>query len=206
MGQLKRSQDKNGRNVAVHFLDLPSRADYPDYYQQTAMPLSLNMIEERLQRFEYENLEILESDLKRMVQNAKDYNNSRSAIFEDAERIRKALSNFMPKHNPAYMRPDYRAYPTPIPPELMDQIRGQSISSEGTGAPEKVKLVFSNPAARRRQSHATSSVGTPVVDGMDDAKVDLLGFLSELSEQEDAMYVHSFNPPSSSLSHTNIFF
>jgi hypothetical protein len=188
VGQLKRSQDKNGRNVAVHFLDLPSRSEYPDYYQRTAMPLSLNIIEQRLQNFEYENLEGLESDLKRMVQNAKDYNNSKSSIFEDAERIRKALSNFMPKHNPAYLRDDYRAYPTPIPQELYDQIRQQSISSEGTGAPEKVKLRFSNPAAVRRQSQVPSSTaGTPAISGGEDVKEEQLAFLKELSEQEDAM-------------------
>ncbi|KAJ9610578.1 hypothetical protein H2200_005355 [Cladophialophora chaetospira] len=188
VGQLKRSQDKNGRNVAIHFLDLPSRSEYPDYYQRTAMPLSLNMIEQRLQDFEYENLEGLESDLKRMVQNAKDYNNSKSSIFEDAERIRKALSNFMPKHNPAYLREDYRAYPTPIPQEMYDRIRGQSTSSEGTGAPEKVKLRFSNPAAARRQSQATlSSLGTPGANGGEDIKEEQLAFLQELSEQDDAI-------------------
>lgn len=141
-----------------------------------------------MQDFEYDTLEGLESDLKRMVQNAKDYNNSKSSIFEDAERIRKALSNFMPKHNPAYLREDYRAYPTPIPQELLDRTRGQSTSSEGTGAPEKVKLRFSNPAAGRRQSQATlSSIGASAVNGTDDVKEEQLAFLQELSEQDDAM-------------------
>lgn len=177
--QLKKSQDKNGRNVAVHFIDLPDRAEYPDYYQQIAMPLSLNMIEQRLENLEYENMEQLESDLKRMVQNAKDYNHSKSPIFEDAERIRKALSNFMPKHNPAYLRPDYRAYPTPIPQELLDQQRESSAASEANVPAEKVKLVFS----RRRRSEATPA--TP--SAKSDVKQDQLNFLNELSAQEDAM-------------------
>ncbi len=151
------------------------------------MPLSLNMIEQRLETFVYENLEALESDLKRMVQNAKDYNNSKSSIFEDAERIRKALSNFMPKHNPAYLREDYRAYPTPIPEDVYNQARHQSLSSEGTGAAEKVKIRFSNPAARRQSQATLSSVGTPAVNGGGDVKEEQLAFLQELSEQEDAM-------------------
>ncbi|OAP63239.1 hypothetical protein AYL99_02466 [Fonsecaea erecta] len=184
--QLKKSQDKNGRNVAIPFLDLPSKVDYPDYYQQIAMPLSLNMIEQRLENNEYDTLEMLESDLKRMVQNAKDYNSNRSSIFEDAERIRKALSNFMPKHNPAYLRPDYRAYPTPIPQELLDQVRRQSTSSEGTTAPERVKLVFPNPAVRRRQSEATPST-EPLSDAREDVREEQLKFLQDLSEQEDAI-------------------
>ncbi|EXJ78066.1 hypothetical protein A1O3_09227 [Capronia epimyces CBS 606.96] len=177
--QLKKSQDKNGRNVAVHFIDLPSRVEYPDYYQQIPMPLSLNMIEQRLESHEYETMEQLESDLKRMVQNAKDYNHSKSPIFEDAERIRKALSNFMPKHNPAYLRADYRAYPTPIPQELLDRPRDPSTASEANVPTEKVKLIFS----RRRQSEATPA--TPSVK--DDVRQDQLDFLKELSAQEDAI-------------------
>lgn len=165
-------------------MDLPSRTDYPDYYQSILMPLSLNMIEQRLENFEYETLEQLESDLKRMVQNAKDYNSSKSPIFEDAERIRKALSNFMPKHNPAYLRAEYRAYPTPIPQELLDQVEQNSVSPEETPAPEKVKLVFSNAAARRRQSEATRSTPGDVKENL---KEEQLKFLKELSEQEDAM-------------------
>ncbi|KIW20348.1 hypothetical protein PV08_00923 [Exophiala spinifera] len=180
VASLKRSQDKNGRNVAVHFLDLPDRDEYPDYYLSTAMPLSLNTIEERLKKFEYQNLEKLESDLKRMVQNAKDYNHYKSAIYEDAERIRKAISNFMPKHNPAYLRADYKAYSTPIPQELLDGLSKASTPSEAV-VPEKIKLTFST---KRRQSEAARS--TPG-DQSGDLKEELLKFLKELSEQEDAI-------------------
>lgn len=181
VGQLKKSHDKSGRNVAVHFIDLPSRDEYPDYYESTAMPLSLNTIEQKLENLEYENMEKLESDLKRMVQNAKDYNHVKSPIFEDAERIRKALSNFMPKHNPAYLRPDYRAYPTPIPQDLEGQPRGSTASSEVAAPPEKVKLVFSS---KRRQSGTARSTPaeTKVSPGEEQLK-----FLEELSAQEDAM-------------------
>lgn len=182
--QLKRSQDKNGRPVAGHFIDLPPRQGNERYYQQTAMPLSLNMIEQRLEKYEYANMEMLEADLKRLVQNAKDYNSSKSNVFEDAERIRKALSNYMPKHNPAYLRPDYRAYPTPIPQELIDRVRESSQgSSEAAVQPEKIKLHFSRNTARRR-SEVTPS--TPR-DTKADIKSELLSFLDELSEQDDAM-------------------
>ncbi|RVX67033.1 hypothetical protein B0A52_09247 [Exophiala mesophila] len=182
VSQLKRSQDKNGRNVAHHFIDLPSRVDYPDYYQQTPMPLSLNMIEQRLQDFQYQNMEELEADLKRMVQNAKDYNSNKSSIFEDAERIRKALSNYMPKHNPAYLRPDYRAYPTPIPQELLNQRRESSADNSDAVLvqPEKIKIHL-----KRRRSEATPSTLGNVAD--EDPKPAMLEFLDLLSSQEDAI-------------------
>ena len=51
-----------------------------------------------------------------MINNAKDFNNPGSVIFEDAERIRKLVFNFMKVHNPAYKEiPNYTAFPTPIP-------------------------------------------------------------------------------------------
>ena len=146
------------------------------------MPLSLNMIEHRLEKYEYENMEQLEADLKRMVQNAKDYNSSKSAIFEDAERIRKALSNYMPKHNPAYLRSEYRAYPTPIPQELADQARESSQGSSEVVV-QPIKLHFSRNPARRR-SEVTPS--TPL-ESKEESKPDYFLFLDDLSRQEDAM-------------------
>ena len=56
----------------------------------------------------------LESDVKRMVANAKSYNEKTSEIFADAERIRKMVSHFMSKNNPAYKDPNYTAFPTPL--------------------------------------------------------------------------------------------
>ena len=52
-----------------------------------------------------------------MVANAKLYNDKRSAIYEDAERVRKTASNFFTKYNPAYRDPTYVAVATPIPDE-----------------------------------------------------------------------------------------
>jgi len=58
----------------------------------------------------------LESDLRRMVQNAKEYNAPKSEIYEDAERIRKLVFNYMKQHNPEYAtNPDYTSFPTPLP-------------------------------------------------------------------------------------------
>jgi Bromodomain len=173
--QLKRSTDKNGREISGAFLDLPDRDEYPDYYQQIAMPISLNMIDEKLGRYEYQNMEQLEGDLKRMVQNAKDYNDSRSEIFQDAERIRKALSNFMPKHNPAYLDPEYRAVPTPIPQALLDRVRQSSVSTNATGS-ERVKIVL-----KQRASMPAST------DGEEDLQERMLLLLEDLSTQEHAV-------------------
>lgn len=82
------------------------------------MPVSIRVIERRLLRQEFANLAELESWLKRMVNNAKEYYNKNSTTFEDAERVRKATSNWMVRYNPAYKKlSNYAATPIPIPPD-----------------------------------------------------------------------------------------
>lgn len=101
-------------------------------------------------------METLESDLKRLVQNAKEFNSTKSEVYEDAERIRKALSNFMPKHNPSYLDPGYRAYPTPIPRDVFNnQQNGTPIpSAEGNVSSDSLKVVLPNTIGKRRKSTA----------------------------------------------------
>lgn len=81
------------------------------------MPISLRVIERKLYRQEFANLSELESWLKRMVTNAKEYYPKNSQNFEDAEKVRKAASNWFVKFNPAYKKiENYATTPCPIPP------------------------------------------------------------------------------------------
>jgi hypothetical protein len=79
----------------------------------------------------------LESDVKRLVVNAKQYNDKRSTVYEDAERLRKTASNFFTKHNPAYRNPSYVAIPTPIP--------GQSDEEAETEAARLSEMSLESP-------------------------------------------------------------
>lgn len=160
---------------------LPDKKEYPDYFEAIALPLSINMIDSKLKRGEYSNMTALESDLKRMVQNAKDYNSSKSEVFEDAERIRKALSNFMTKHNPAYQDPEYKAAPTPIPEHVSKPASRSSPASGSEHGTIKLRL---NTGSRPR----SAAPSEPVENGSSDAstKQAQLDLLDELSMQPDA--------------------
>ena len=61
----------------------------------------------------------VESDLKRMVFNAKAFNEKTSELHRDAEKIRKMVTHHMKerKLNPAYADPTYASFPTPLPDE-----------------------------------------------------------------------------------------
>lgn len=178
---LKKSQDKHGRLIASEFMALPDKVQYPDYFEATALPLSINMIDSKLKRGEYDNMTALESDLKRMVQNAKDYNSSKSEVFEDAERIRKALSNFMTKHNPAYQDPEYRAAPTPIPDHM---VKAASRGSPASGSEHGTIKLRLNTGSRPRSAAPSEPVENSSPDGS--MKQDQLDLLDELSIQPDA--------------------
>ncbi|KAK3942759.1 Bromodomain-containing protein [Diplogelasinospora grovesii] len=116
--QIRRTKDKSGRIVAGYFEELAPREGNEDYYRRIRLPISLKTIERKLHNQDFENLAELESYFKRMVSNAKDYFPKGSEVFEDAERVRKALSNYMTKTNPAYkLIPQYSCQATPLPPE-----------------------------------------------------------------------------------------
>lgn len=126
------SLDDSGRRVATYFEKLPSRERNAEYYKKTRMPISLGMIEKKLDNGEFDTLAELESYFKRMIANAKEFYSRSDPTFEDAERLRKALSNHMTRTNPAYQDKTYQAIPTALPPEGSDDEEAE----EGAGGEE----------------------------------------------------------------------
>ena len=68
-----------------------------------------------MERGEYSNMSLMESDLRRMVGNAKSFNQKSSPVFSDAEKMRKTIVAFMTINNPAYKTGNYAPGPTPVP-------------------------------------------------------------------------------------------
>ncbi|KZL87144.1 bromodomain containing protein [Colletotrichum incanum] len=169
LDQIRRTADKNGRKVSGYFETLPDKDSNPDYYKKTRMPISLTMIEKKLNNGDFATLTELESYCKRMVSNAKEFYPRGSQLFEDAERVRKALSNFMTKYNPAYARGGYTAVPTPLP-------------AEGTAndADEDDKHVSQPASGRRKSQVAVKSPDQDDPDGDEDAEAE-----EEDDEEED---------------------
>lgn len=112
---MKNAKDKTGRSVSELFLELPRKRDVPDYFDVIKLPIAIATIERKLRKHEYSTLSEVESDCKRMVANAKQYNDDESEVFGDAERMRKLVHNWMKVHNPAHKDPSYVPVATPIP-------------------------------------------------------------------------------------------
>ncbi|EME79415.1 uncharacterized protein MYCFIDRAFT_90064 [Pseudocercospora fijiensis CIRAD86] len=147
--QLSKASDKTNRPITDAFQELPSREELPEYYQVTRLPIAIDTIKEKLQKDAYPTVSALESDFKRMIQNAKDYNEPKSIIYEDAERIRKLIYNFMKVNNPEYSRnPNYSAVATPIPDATAPPSLTKITLTNGAHAKENYKPVQSREAAK----------------------------------------------------------
>ncbi|CAK4031382.1 RSC complex [Lecanosticta acicola] len=181
LNQLNNGTDKTGRSITDAFQELPSRDELPSYYEQIKMPLALDIIEEKLKKNVYPTITTLESDFKRMIQNAKDFNMPKSEVYEDAERIRKLVYNFMKVHNPQYqLDPTYSSFPTPIPtttPRLTltngaarehEAVKPEPKSREASTKPRpSTAPKNSEPPSDRKSSVAPSAATGDVGDGED---------------------------------------
>ncbi|KAF2467407.1 Bromodomain-containing protein [Lindgomyces ingoldianus] len=166
LDSLRAAKDKTGRPIATHFLSLPDKDELPEYYDVIKLPIAIDTIEAKLNRGVYTTLAQVESDCKRLVNNAKAYNDKKSLIYEDAERVRKTASNWMVKHNPAYRDTSYQAVATPVPGEehsLPGRLipRVVAASSPKTPVPVPVAAPTPDSAARPRRAAAAPQPLTP---------------------------------------------
>lgn len=130
-----------------------------------------------------------------MVTNAKRYNDKNSNIFADAERIRKMLSNTMPKINPAYKDPKYTAVPTPLPEEVSEN--GDHV--EPDGEPDQEEDPASPQASQAAEGEEESFDGDSIQQAQDK-------ILSEMIHLKDPEYVKStcrFFDPSKSTANSS---
>ena len=128
------------------------------------MPISLEMVEQRLLNRGFANLTELESFVKRMVCNAKDWYSRRTLTYEDAERVRKALSNYMTALNPAYKNiPKYTATPTPLPPSPNDDVHAVTTQTPVTmTAPVEMSMADQDANGGENDTPQTSNAPTPL--------------------------------------------
>ncbi len=142
----------------------------------------------KLDARQYGNMTTLESDLKRMVQNAKEFNVTGSKVYEDAERIRKALSNFMPKHNPAYKDQEYRALPTPVPDDSDEEFDGYQLPIPPGDAlvPTTIRLKVNGSTSRKSVSVLKDE--TPPV-GSEKMRQEQIKIVEEMVELRDPRFV-----------------
>ena len=79
--------------MPVAFQTIPSEDEAPGYRDVVSQPISLSDIDGKIQTFKYSSWIKLTSDLKRMLSNAKKYNEAHSKVYEDAVILEKEVTN-----------------------------------------------------------------------------------------------------------------
>uniref|UniRef100_A0A672IFW4 Protein polybromo-1 n=1 Tax=Salarias fasciatus TaxID=181472 RepID=A0A672IFW4_SALFA len=83
------ARNNQGQVFSEPFQNLPSRREYPDYYQQIKQPICLQQIRTKMKNGEYESVEQMDTDLTLMFENAKRYNMPNSSIYKRAFRLQQ---------------------------------------------------------------------------------------------------------------------
>jgi ATP-dependent helicase STH1/SNF2 len=99
---IENNTDEDGRYRCDIYLELPSRQDYPDYYEMIKSPLCLNQVAERIDSNNYSNLSDLINDYDLIFKNAMTYNVEGSMVYEDAlvlkQLVHDTVDTFMEEH------------------------------------------------------------------------------------------------------------
>uniref|UniRef100_A0A1I8BQS0 SNF2-family ATP dependent chromatin remodeling factor snf21 n=1 Tax=Meloidogyne hapla TaxID=6305 RepID=A0A1I8BQS0_MELHA len=78
-------KDSSGRKLSGPFIQLPSRREYPDYYEQIENPMDLNRIRRKIDDDKYTSLEQMTADVNLLCDNAQRFNIEGSDIHEDSK-------------------------------------------------------------------------------------------------------------------------
>lgn len=78
-----------GRPLHPAFLNLPSKKQYPEYYDVIKSPIDLRMVAAKVQNCDYATAADMERDLLAMTKNACLFNEPGSQIYKDAKTLKK---------------------------------------------------------------------------------------------------------------------
>ncbi|XP_069101019.1 protein polybromo-1-like isoform X15 [Argopecten irradians] len=85
--------DADGRPLRMIFIELPSKRDYPDYYQVILQPIDMVTIEAKIKGEKYYSENELIVDFELMFNNARHYNEEESQVYKDANTLEKLVKN-----------------------------------------------------------------------------------------------------------------
>ncbi|KAK6534801.1 hypothetical protein TWF281_006101 [Arthrobotrys megalospora] len=126
--------EESDRKCSEHFVALPSKKFYPDYYKIIARPISFDMIRKKMDREDYMSLNEFKDDFLTMFANAKLYNEEGSMVYEDAVAMEDEFRTQIQKEADKYNIPLDLSDPAPaIDSVLLGAVAGEA--KDGSTAP-----------------------------------------------------------------------
>lgn len=158
--------DETGRVLSTEFMELPSKKDWPTYYQEIKRPQCLENIFKHIKRKEYHTSGEFAADVELVFSNAMSFNQDHTPIWEDARILRdhfRVLMSDLPSTYalPEYMRPTngkIRIKP-PVAPSSTHPHIDQPSTDQSTSL---LLRVPANIASHTKVSPATTPVAATV--------------------------------------------
>jgi hypothetical protein len=94
------------RKRSIFFMKLPEKHELPDYYEVIKHPMDLSTIKVRLRAGSYKSWAALSADIKLMCDNAREYNQPGSEIYEDADALQNIFTAIVPSKSSAAKHTD----------------------------------------------------------------------------------------------------
>lgn len=129
-----------------------------------------------------------------MVSNAKSYNQKGSALFSNAERIRKIVSAGMMEVNPAYKDDNYAPFSAPVPEEpeeheeheepVLERSQPHSNNSEAPSRRDGQSQSHNTPTTDREVEPSESTVDDFKGDTFEQAQERIISEMIRLKDKE----------------------
>lgn len=84
---IRKYKDPSGQLKVRHFEKLPDKTMYPDYFTEIKEPMAIDLIKRKSKRKKYNSVDHFMRDIDVMFNNAKQYNQSESQLYRDAEHL-----------------------------------------------------------------------------------------------------------------------
>ncbi|KAF9113981.1 hypothetical protein BGX27_000374 [Mortierella sp. AM989] len=84
-------EEEGPRRRCELFLHLPSKKEYPEYYQIIVRPIAMDIIKKRMRSTHYKTPTQFREDFHQMFQNARTFNLEGSWVYVDSERLEEAF-------------------------------------------------------------------------------------------------------------------
>ncbi|KAJ7654836.1 Bromodomain-containing protein [Mycena rosella] len=106
--KLVEKTDDSGRILSEIFKELPSKRDWPQYYDQIKRPQCLNAIFKRIKQKDYLTSTEFAEDVELVFDNAMAFNLEHTGIWEDALELRDTFRQLMSDLPPPFAVPKYQ--------------------------------------------------------------------------------------------------
>ncbi|KAF1768252.1 hypothetical protein GCK72_000064 [Caenorhabditis remanei] len=115
---IRNAADEKDQSVTLadNFLELPSKEQYPDYYDEIKQPVSIFMINKRLKNGQYD-FKTLVADLMTMYSNAFEYNLESSEVCVAAQKLKTLTIATCKQLTPSFDMSQYEPAPASLTPQ-----------------------------------------------------------------------------------------